>query len=155
MAVQFVQPYIPLNAGSHTIFRRCGVAVFFLAAWIRAADRDKMPKKNVTDHRTGARMNRSDRGKKVSMKGESYAVNKKTVLALIGVYLLPILGALTFVNGVSRLLVTVWMYVTDAYDLVHGARELCLALAWITLPFICYGYLLECQKMLKRYRLPD
>jgi len=100
-------------------------------------------------------MNKSDKGKKVSMKGESYAVNKKTVLALIGVYLLPILGALTFVNGVSRLLVTVWMYVTDAYDLVHGARELCLALAWITLPFICYGYLLECQKMLKRYRLPD
>lgn len=100
-------------------------------------------------------MNKSDRRIRAGLSGESYAVNKKTVLAIIGAYLLPAFGVLALINGIDRLSVTIWMYATGTYELVHAARELCVALVWLLLPLLCFGYFLECRKTLRHHRLPD
>lgn len=100
-------------------------------------------------------MNKSDRGKRASTNGKSNAVINKKALAMIGVYLLPVLGALALINGIDRLSDTVWMYITGTYDRVHAARELCVAIVWLLLPVLCLGYFLDCRKILRHHQPPE
>ncbi|WP_459515099.1 hypothetical protein [Erwinia amylovora] len=100
-------------------------------------------------------MDRSDRENGDPMRGEVYAVNRQTAVAVCGLWGFGIFGALMLFQAAFRLVICVWGYTLKGLDPVQAG----VAFAFATLCFIaaalCYRGFDGCRETLQRHKLPE
>ncbi|EBD2439015.1 hypothetical protein K5A76_004100 [Salmonella enterica subsp. enterica serovar Bredeney] len=89
------------------------------------------------------------------MKGENYAVNNSTLMALVGLYFFPIAGILMLIQSAFRLVACVWNYIIQGYNLPSFGLGLALATICFITAVLCHRGLVWSRKTLTRHRLAD
>lgn len=100
-------------------------------------------------------MNKPEWESRAGMKGEGYAVNNSTLMAVAGVYFFGIAGIVMLGQAAFRLIACVWIYTMEGHDLSRAGLGLALATICFIAAVLCHRGLDWSRKTLARHRLAD
>lgn len=86
---------------------------------------------------------------------KSYALNKTTLLAALGLFFFGFSGFILVINATVRLIASICMYLFEGSSALRAGMFFMLATAYFILTVLCHKAFRYCLFKLKQYQTPN